>query len=75
MTNYTPDQLKFINSICSSGKSRQRKIPPCGEDLSINSYINKYGGIESPVDSKVYRTKQSYLDHLKANNCHIKGEG
>jgi len=55
-----------------NGASKQRKMPACGEDLTIDGYISKYGGIESHVDGKVYITKSGYLDHLKANNCHIK---
>ncbi len=55
-----------------SGASKQRKMPACGEDLTIDGYISKYGGIESQVDGRVYTTKGGYLDHLKANNCHIK---
>jgi hypothetical protein len=47
-------------------------MPACGEDLTIDGYISKHGGIESQVDGRVYTTKSGYLDHLKANNCHIK---
>jgi len=42
------------------------------EKITIDGYISKYGGIESQVDGRVYTTKGGYLDHLKANNCHIK---
>jgi hypothetical protein len=71
MTNYTKEQLNFIRSV-NSRITPTRKMPACGEDLTIDGYISKYGGIESQVDGKVYTTKGGYLDHLKANNCHIK---
>ena len=29
------------------------------------------GGIESPVDGKVYTNRHSYETHLKDNNCHV----
>lgn len=50
----------------------QRKMNAQGEDLTFDGYINKHGGIESSIDGKVYTTKSSYLDHVKANNCVIK---
>jgi len=43
-----------------------------GEDLSVDSYINKYGGIKSMKDDKVYTTKGAYMDHIKAHNLTIK---
>ena len=56
---------KGINSYKeSTGKLR--------ENLTIDGYINKHGGIQSNVDGKVYTTKNAYMDHLKRNNCHIK---
>jgi hypothetical protein len=54
------------------GSSEQRKMPACGEDLTLDGYIRKHGGIESQIDGKAYTTKSGYLDHLKRNNCHIK---
>lgn len=42
------------------------------EDLTVDGYINKYGGIKSNVDGKVYTSKRSYMEHLKRNNCVIK---
>tara|TARA_R110000868_G_scaffold161193_1_gene391199 strand:+ start:3581 stop:3814 length:234 start_codon:yes stop_codon:yes gene_type:complete len=42
------------------------------EDLTVDGYINKYGGIKSNIDSKVYTSKRSYMEHVKANNCVIK---
>lgn len=53
-------------------KQDNRKLPACGEDLSIDSYINKYGGIKSIIDDSVHITKASYMDHLKRNNKTIK---
>lgn len=49
-----------------------RELNAQGEDLTVDGYINKYGGIESAVDGKVYTSKYGYNEHLKANNCHIK---
>lgn len=43
-----------------------------GEDLTVSGYIDKHGGIYSHVDNKVYTTKNSYMEHLKANDCIIK---
>ena len=43
-----------------------------GEDLTVNGYIDKYGGIESHVDGNIYTTKHGYMDHLKKNDCIIK---
>lgn len=43
-----------------------------GEDLTIDGYINKHGGIESSIDGKIYSSKSSYMDHIKANGCEIK---
>lgn len=42
------------------------------EDLTVDGYINKYGGIKSNIDSKVYTSKSSYMEHVKSNNCVIK---
>lgn len=43
-----------------------------GEDLTVDGYISKHGGIESNIDGKVYTSKASYMDHIKANGCVIK---
>jgi hypothetical protein len=43
-----------------------------GEDLTVGGYIDKYGGIYSNVDNKIYTSKSSYMEHLKANDCIIK---
>jgi len=50
----------------------QRKMNAQGEDLTVDGYISKHGGIESSIDGKVYTTKSSYMEHIKANNCEIK---
>lgn len=44
--------------------SNPRNTP--SEDLTIDGYISKHGGIFSHSDCKVYTTKNSYLDSLKA---------
>ena len=41
------------------------------EDLSVNSYINKYGGIPMG-DGTVVTTKHAYNEHLKRNDLHVK---
>ena len=70
-----PDIQRFINSVntnvqkINTSRVGQRKQ---GEDLTVDGYIAKHGGIESHADGKVYTTKTDYLDHLKVNNCHIK---
>jgi len=42
------------------------------EDLTIDGYISKHGGIFSHADSKMHYSKRSYLDGIKAKGCHIK---
>ena len=42
------------------------------EDLTCDGYIAKNGGIESSIDGKVYTSKTSYMEHIKANGCEIK---
>lgn len=42
------------------------------EDLSLDSYIKKYGSIYNHGDGKHYTTKNSYLDALKQKGQHIK---
>jgi hypothetical protein len=42
------------------------------EDLTVDGYINKHGGIFSHADSKIHYSKQSYMDGIKAAGCHIK---
>jgi hypothetical protein len=42
------------------------------EDLTVDGYINKHGGIFSHADSKMHYSKRSYMDGIKAAGCHIK---
>lgn len=42
------------------------------EDLTVDGYINKHGGIFSHADSKMHYSKSSYMDGIKAAGCHIK---
>ena len=42
------------------------------EDLTVDGYISKYGGIFSHADSKMHYSKRSYMDGIKAAGCHIK---
>jgi hypothetical protein len=77
-----PELIKFMRAVtCGGGNygdepkqekkgyvSKRRK----GEDLSVDSYINKYGGIQSVIDGSVHTNKASYMDHVKANGKTIK---
>lgn len=54
------------------GSTRRTMSNTGKEDLTIDGYIDKHGGIESHLDNKVYTTKQSYLDHIKDKGCVIK---
>lgn len=56
----------------STYKGSNRKMPASGEDLTVDGYINKYGGIKSVIDDSVHTTKASYMDHLKRNGKVIK---
>ena len=51
---------------------KQKKVGPQGEDLTIDGYINKHGGIYSNADSRVHTTKSSYMDSLKDKGLTIK---
>lgn len=51
---------------------QQRKMNAQGEDLTVDGYINKYGGIESNIDGKIYTTKGAYMDHIKQSGRVIK---
>jgi hypothetical protein len=42
------------------------------EDLTVDGYINKYGGIFSHADSKMHYSKRSYMEGIKQSGCHIK---
>lgn len=52
--------------------SEKKKMNAQGEDLTIDGYIDKYGGIRSNADDKVYTTKQGYLNSIKAKGLEIK---
>jgi hypothetical protein len=47
-------------------------MPAGGEDLTMDGYIDKYGGIKRVIDDSVHTTKASYENHLKANGKIIK---
>jgi hypothetical protein len=42
------------------------------EDLTVDGYISKHGGIFSHADNKIHTTKKSYLDGIKSKGYHIK---
>ena len=73
-----PDLIKFMRNVtCGGADSNEAKKNDNGrkrqgEDLSVDSYINKYGGIKSVLDDSLHTTKTSYNEHLKANNKIIK---
>lgn len=71
MNSYTQEQWEFIKKIQANSSGHKRRETP-KEDLSLNKYFDKYGKITSTIDGKDYYSKQSYLDHVKANNCEIK---
>ena len=58
------ESLKINRELCKKNAH--------GEDLTIGGYINKHGGIKSVIDGKLYSSKASYLDHVKANSKTIK---
>jgi len=81
--NYTKEQLDFIRAVnsgggvSSQGESSEGKQPykmkkKQGEDLTVDGYIGKYGGIHSAADDKMHTTKYSYMESLKAKNLTIK---
>ena len=78
-----PEVIKFMRSVTSGvsergivapkeGKKPYKSKRKEGEDLTVDGYITKHGGIESSIDSKVYTSKTSYMEHIKANDCIIK---
>lgn len=56
---------EYLNYVASNKK-------PVKEDLTIDGYINKYGGIHSHADDKIYTTKNAYMDSLKEKGLVIK---
>lgn len=52
--------------------SKGRKMNAQREDLTVDGYIGKHGGIESTIDGKIYTSKGSYMEHIKHNGCEIK---
>ena len=42
------------------------------EDLTVDGFISKYGGIYSHADGKTHTSKSSYMEGIKASGCHIK---
>lgn len=79
-----PELIKFMRAVTCGGsdlnnkdlqiktKKPYKSKKKQGEDLTVDGYIGKYGGIESNIDGKIYTTKHSYMDHIKANDCIIK---
>jgi hypothetical protein len=45
---------------------------PIKEDLTVDGYIKKYGGIHSHADDKIHTTKGAYMDSLKEKDLVIK---
>jgi len=75
-----PELIKFMRAVTCGGsdlktpeaKAEYKSKKKQGEDLTVDGYINKHGGIESSIDGSVHTTKHSYLEHIKASGCHIK---
>jgi hypothetical protein len=42
------------------------------KDMTLDGYINKYGGIYNHGDGKHYDSKRSYMEALKQKGQHIK---
>jgi hypothetical protein len=64
-----PEVVAFMKQVqTGGGGASKKKMNAQGEDLTVDGYINKHGGIYSHCDKKVYTTKSSYMEHLKANN-------
>lgn len=53
-------------------RAKQKEMNTQGEDLTVDGYISKYGGIKSVMTNEVFTSKRSYADHLKSKNCVIK---
>tara|TARA_R110000868_G_scaffold179807_2_gene420258 strand:- start:772 stop:1086 length:315 start_codon:yes stop_codon:yes gene_type:complete len=70
---YNPNgESYYINKSDPVYRSKQRQMNAQGEDLTVDGYISKYGGIKSPMTDEVFSSKRSYMDHLKSKNCIIK---
>ena len=55
--------------IDSIDSSRSEKDP---NGMTIDQLISRDGGILSHADGKIYSSKRSYLDSIKAKGCYIK---
>lgn len=56
-----------------SRPTRNRNVQASAkEDLSVDSYISKYGGIKSVIDGSVHTSKMSYNEHLRSKGKIIK---
>lgn len=64
-------QLVWISDEVSFGKKENKRNLP-KRDLTIDQYIAQNGGIFSHADCKIYYSKRTYLDSLKAQNMVIK---
>jgi len=73
-----PELIAFMRKVTCGGsdvvqgKAEYKSKKKQGEDLTVDGYISKHGGIKSSIDGSVHTTKTSYLEHIRASNCHIK---
>lgn len=80
-----PELIKFMRAVTCGGSDLKEEVAKNnkreangigrkkqGEDLTVDGYISKYGGIKSIIDDSIHTSKTSYNEHLKANNKIIK---
>lgn len=76
-----PDVINFMRAVTAGGsdnsyqETKDKKFNSKrkqGEDLTVDGYINKHGGIYSNADNKVHTTKHSYMESVKAKGLTIK---
>lgn len=63
------EQGEYIWIECGLDSSKREKDP---NGMTIDQLINRDGGILSHADGKIYQSKRSYLDSIKAKGCYIK---
>lgn len=77
-----PEVIKFMRAVTAGGsdatckentdKKKFNSKRKQGEDLTVDGYINKHGGIYSNADDKVHTTKYSYMESIKNKGLTIK---
>lgn len=67
-----PELINFMRSVAAGSANPSASKRRQGEDLTVDGYISKHGGIYSHADNKVHTTKTSYMEGLKASGKVIK---